>query len=253
VPAFARTRRRSNDSSTASDQFNDFRIGWVVFSLAVMSGLIGFLLWLLPVIFKKLADPKTHAFLPENTLPVLLIAGTGALLVGLAALVLVLAQLGLTGWRYPLGLPDGSIRAVIALLLIVLFFITAVFLYVDAGRGTSRQLFGVDAQRLAGIPTEQIQDLRASAHSPDKFDVVLISTRNSASTDIAKQLVTTVSTLVVAVAAFYFGSSAVQSAHAGGRREDGGREKTPRDGGGADSEQAATPSAATGASEPSPP
>lgn len=253
MPTFARTRRRSTEGSTASGQFHDFRIGWVVFSLAVMSGLIGFLLWLLPVIFKKLADPNTQAFLPENTLPVLLIAGTGALLVGLAALVLVLAQLGLTGWRHPLGLPDGSIRAVIALLLIVLFFITAVFLYVDAGRGTSRQLLGIDAQRLAAIPTEQIQDLRTSANASDKYDVVLVGMRSGASTDIAKQLVTTVSTLVVAVAAFYFGSSSVQSAHAGGRREDGGQERAPRDGGDADTEQAAKPHVATPTPGPSPP
>jgi hypothetical protein len=85
-----------------------------------------------------------------------------------------------------LGLPEGSIRALIALGLILLFFILAVFLYADLLHGTP------------GNP----------------------GPHGSAGVDIAKQLATTISTLVVAIASFYFGSSAVSQAAAVVRKRD---------------------------------
>jgi len=71
-----------------------------------------------------------------------------------------------------LGLPRGSIRAFIAIALILIFAIMSIYLYtaMSTGKGTP------------------------------------------ASADLAKQLVTTVSTLVVAISAFYFGSNSVQTA-----------------------------------------
>ena len=155
-----------------------------------------------------------NSFLPENNLPIMLITGTVALLLTVAALVIIFARLDLTRWENPLGLPDGSVRAVIALLLILLFFITAVFLYADVGRnGADRVLTGISQVRFDAIPTEQIQDSRQRAvGTTTVYDVTLTSPKNQDSRDIAKQLVTTVSTLVVAIAAFYFGSNSVQGA-----------------------------------------
>jgi hypothetical protein len=109
-------------------------------------------------------------------LPLLLIAGIVIFLGALAALVVVFVRSGLSNRNYALGLPDGSIRAIIALSLILLFAILAVFLYIGQGG------FGTTIQ-----PT-------------------------AAQTDIAKQLVTTLSTLVVAIASFYFGSTTVREA-----------------------------------------
>jgi hypothetical protein len=109
-------------------------------------------------------------------------------------------------------LPEGSVRAVIALLLILLFFISAIFLYADVGRReTDRVLKGIDAARLASIPTDSIRSLESVGSGESKtFNVVLLGAdKNQESRDLAKQLVTTVSTLVVAVAAFYFGTSSV--------------------------------------------
>jgi hypothetical protein len=74
-------------------------------------------------------------YLPENSLPVLLVSGAVALLLSLALLVVIMRHQELTDPRFALGLPDGSIRAVIALLLILLFFITSVFLYSNGRRG----------------------------------------------------------------------------------------------------------------------
>jgi hypothetical protein len=109
-------------------------------------------------------------------LPLLLIAGVVIFLNALAALVVIFVRNGLSNRNYALGLPDGSIRAIIALSLILLFAIMAVFLYIGQGG------FGTTIQ-----PT-------------------------AAQTDIAKQLVTTLSTLVVAIASFYFGSTTVREA-----------------------------------------
>jgi amino acid transporter len=109
-------------------------------------------------------------------LPLLLIAGVVIFLGALAALVLLFVRNGLSNRNYALGLPDGSIRAIIALSLILLVAILAVFLYIGQGG------LGTDAQ-----PTV-------------------------AQTDLAKQLVTTMSTLVVAIASFYFGSTTVREA-----------------------------------------
>lgn len=109
-------------------------------------------------------------------LPLLLITGIVVFLGALASLVVIFRRQGLANRDYALGLPDGSIRAIIALSLILLFAILAVFLYIGQGG------FGTDTQ-----PTD-------------------------AQTDMAKQLVTTLSTLVVAIASFYFGSTTVREA-----------------------------------------
>jgi hypothetical protein len=110
-------------------------------------------------------------------LPLLLITGIVVFLGALASLVVIFRRQGLANRDFPLGLPDGSIRAIIALSLILLFAIVAIFLYIGQGG------FGTDNQ-----PTD-------------------------AQTDMAKQLVTTLSTLVVAIASFYFGSTTVEKAH----------------------------------------
>lgn len=130
---------------------------------------------------------RTGSERPEEALPTLLIAGVVALLVALAGLIVLLTAAGLEDRRAALGMPEGSIRAVIALMLILLFSIMAIFLYASI-RFTAPDAFAA-------------ADDSASAASALK-----------ASEDIARQLLTTVGTLVVAIAAFYFGSNSVSSA-----------------------------------------
>ena len=104
-------------------------------------------------------------------IPLLLIAGILILVDAVAVLVVIFMRHGLANRDYALALPDGSIRAIIALALIVLFAVLAVYLYVGSADQTAKA-------------------------------------------DLAKQLVTTLSTLIVALASFYFGSSTTASAHA---------------------------------------
>lgn len=113
---------------------------------------------------------------PEVQLPIVLIATVLAVTGGLSFLVVVLAFLGLTTPKAALGMPEGSIRAVIAISLLFLFMILAVFLYANLAGTTSS-----DAAKAASV-------------------------------DVAKQLVTTVATLAVSVAGFYFGTSSVAAA-----------------------------------------
>jgi hypothetical protein len=113
---------------------------------------------------------------------ILLAAGVIGLLLALAVVAVFFQALAITDKNEALGLPRGSVRAVIALALILVFAIMSVYVY-------------------------SVEDLANKA-------------------DIAKQLVTTLSTLVVAVAAFYFGSKSVEAAAAAVGPAAGGRALT---------------------------
>ena len=66
---------------------------------------------------------------PPFTLPVILLVGMVGLLGVLAMTVAVLARFRLVNRDHPLGLPQGSIQAVIALSLILIFAIVGVYLH----------------------------------------------------------------------------------------------------------------------------
>ncbi len=63
------------------------------------------------------------------TLPLVAIGGVVVLVLLLTAVATLFSILELTDGKQALGLPEGSIRAVIALSLIVLFAILSIFLY----------------------------------------------------------------------------------------------------------------------------
>ena len=125
-----------------------------------------------------------------------------------------------------LGMPEGSIRAFMALVLIMLFFLMAVFLYLDVARtGTDRRLTGVTQQSYDQMAAggQVITAYAYAVPNPDnpeetveRWDVVLRAARESSEVaeDIARQLVTVLGTLIVAIAAFYFGANSVQAARA---------------------------------------
>jgi hypothetical protein len=91
-------------------------------------------------------------------LPVLLLVGTATLMLVLGALVVVYKRLKLANKDEALGLPTGSIRAVLALELILLFFISGIFFAtsLNTGNGT-RELHDVTATQLLQFPQEQIK------------------------------------------------------------------------------------------------
>lgn len=143
--------------------------------------------------------------------PMILVAGVVCLLATLALLAGLFKALGISNENFALGMPDGSIRAVIALMLILLFGMMSIFLYVDSATVDTRQLLGVSQQRVDEIPAGELVSIRP-ARDPGSFDVTRRVLKSAQSADIAKQLITTISTLVVAIAAFYFGSQTTGAA-----------------------------------------
>ena len=145
---------------------------------------------------------------------ILLVAGLVALTLLLYLGTVIHRTVGVGTSKGALGMPDGSIRALIALSLVLMFAIIGVtVLY--AGMGSQEELVS------NGITTAQINDLEnvqiisisvvdpAASPGTERYNVTVLPEISQAGHDFGLQLLTTVSTLVVAVAGFYFGSRAV--------------------------------------------
>lgn len=155
-------------------------------------------------------DDGTSWKRPEVILSVLLVLGVVVLLISLAFTTVIFKSLELSDRKQSLGLPEGSVRAVIALSLILIFMMSAAFLYmeVDQQEYTSK---GITKEMLDSMPQDEIVSIRfVGTHNNESlYDVTRMVKKDTASTDLAKQIITTMSTLVVAVAAFYFGTRSV--------------------------------------------
>jgi hypothetical protein len=90
---------------------------------------------------------------PEVQLPIVLIATVLAVVGGLSFLVIVLAYLGLTTPDAALGMPEGSIRAVIAISLLFLFMILSVFLYVNLAKAGNSSAPDIAKQLITTVAT----------------------------------------------------------------------------------------------------
>jgi hypothetical protein len=125
-------------------------------------------------------------------LPIVLVFGVIDLVVVLTLSAGILDHFGLSCKEEALGLPAGSVRALIALSLIVIFAIMAVFM--------GGQLHSVPVTYGNGT------------YVTDVNGTVQFSQPTQWQRDFSLQTLTTVSTLVVAVAGFYFGSKAAENA-----------------------------------------
>jgi len=169
------------------------------------------------VLLLKQIDEKQ----PTAALALVLVSAAVVLILVVASLTVILKRLRLDNGKEAMGLPAGSVRAVIALLLIMLFFISAMFLF-DATQHRTvddpadlRTVQGLTATQYSGLPLDQVQSSTERLVDGEvRYDVVLYPppVATPTSDDLAKQLVTTVATLVTAVAAFYFGSNTVLAA-----------------------------------------
>lgn len=153
---------------------------------------------------------------PQATV-ILLVAGFVAVTLLLYLGSVAFKWLGLEDRKEALGLPEGSIRALIAMTLILMFAIIGVAVF-QSGQTTERFTS-------TGVPEDQLDQFESSdvlsvvrqpgaGADDDTFDVTVRPRMPEASHDFGLQLLTTVSTLVVAVAGFYFGSRAVTAAAA---------------------------------------
>lgn len=146
---------------------------------------------------------------PEVLLPLIVIAGVVALLATLAVSAALYGLFDIADKGQALGLPAGSVQAVIALSLILIFAVVA--LYASSSSGTEElPSSGLTQAEFDAIPPGQVvSTTRVDKEGTVTYDVVR-SIEDPGMKDINTQLLTTVSTLVVAVSGFYFGSKSVQ-------------------------------------------
>jgi hypothetical protein len=150
---------------------------------------------------------------------VLLVAGfvTVGLLLYLGTLVLRALDMGAPAEA--LGMPEGSIRALIAMSLILIFAIIGIQVFNAGSAGTELVSTGltqaqIDALRADGaiVISQTLQTPIPEPPAAALYDVTTRTVMTQEAHDFGLQLMTTVSTLVVAVAGFYFGSRAVSQA-----------------------------------------
>lgn len=185
---------------------------------------------------------------PAIMLPVLVIAGVIILLVALTLAAVSFSTFGLANASEALALPPGSVRAVIALSLVVIFAILTVFLYVNlsaANEGTlAVGLKQDDANKLVSqltadqktrvdirksteaTPAPSASPLPAGTNGSGAWDVFYRRDPTSASQDFAKQLLIMLGVLLSSVTGFYFGAKTAQAGINATARE-GGSSKTP--------------------------
>lgn len=154
---------------------------------------------------------------PMIGLPIMAIFGIMILFGALALVSTVFARLGLDNRLEALALPEGSIRAAIALALVVLFAIIAIMLYQsvadpyvipDLSDADKELLLHDQHNRVIAVQAHCAKPAAAVATPcPDlRFQVHLQRPRDPDTTDLAKQLLVMVGTLMTSVTSFYFGS-----------------------------------------------
>jgi len=149
---------------------------------------------------------------PELKLPLVVVLGVVVLLIAIGLLVFSFSHLKLASREQALALPDGSVRAIIALMLLVLFTIVGIFLYNSVATRALQSAENVTAAQVTDMRRQVAVVFTVPAGGEGPF-TVYFRVPNPAGEDIAKQLITLLGTLVTAVASFYFGSAAVSSAH----------------------------------------
>jgi hypothetical protein len=191
--------------------------------------------------FRELEDLSVDVV--GASLPLIAIGGVMLLVLLLTVVAMIFSILGLANKDQAMGLPEGSIRAVIALSLIVLFAILSVFLSKSISEGkvnivaqlsdTDRQQFIRDHANLSDIQSKISTDknkheiiakgadgkpLKNEDGTPQYlYDVTYGSTTNAASQDFAKQLLVLLGTLMTAITSFYLGAGTVTSAVTAGQ------------------------------------
>lgn len=167
-------------------------------------------------------------------LPLLAIFGIMILFGSLALVAMLFKNLKLTDKRQPLALPEGSIRAAIALSLIVLFAIISIMLF-HTSPGSQFQVSGLNEMQrnelllkapdrviavatvacAASAPSAPASGASAAATAAPEaaacFSVTLLSPMPAPMVDVAKQLLILVGTLMTSVTSYYFATRSLNT------------------------------------------
>ena len=196
-------------------------IWWVVVTVVAAAALIGLL------IKGSFFGSQSNVALELSTI---VLVSLVLVVLLMAFLVIVYSTQDLADRTQALGLPEGSIRALIAFSLVVVFVCLTAFLYTTMhGADAGRQLNGITQAQLAedkakfdvvyqpakkpdGSPAFE-QTKTTDGKSTDDttkplYDATYFVRPSKDADDLAKQIFTTLATIFVSVISFYFGSSA---------------------------------------------
>lgn len=189
-------------------------------------------------------------------LPLIVVLGVTVLLIVIGLVAFSFKAIKLANPKEALGLPSGSVRAIIALMLLVVFSIMSIFLFNSLSAPPLRTLEHVTQSGLNDMSARVMIIQKKAEPAPagavgsaaEAVYTVTFQEANGPAGDLAKQLIVMLGTLVTAVASFYFGASNVASAQkalAGVRAEADNRGGNGGDGkGGGDSPGGAEASSA---------
>jgi hypothetical protein len=151
---------------------------------------------------------------PELKMGILVVVAIATLMTVLFILAAGFSSMSLTDPKQALGLPEGSIRAMIALVLIMVFIIFGIYLFRNIGVSNPTYLGWVTSSSDVKIPTDKAVLFQPVGNGNDGkgYNVYVLEAMSDEAKRLAQQLITTVGTLVVAIASFYFGSTLTTSA-----------------------------------------
>lgn len=143
-------------------------------------------------------------------MPMLVIGAVVVLLILLSMTSLLFAASGLQDKSQALALPEGSIRALIAIMLVVLFAILSFFVFGRMADSNTKFVGIMDYDQITKFVATG-KEFHPQLRADGKFDVFMTTEIPAAAIDYAKQLLVLVGTLVTSIASFYFGAKTVAS------------------------------------------
>ncbi|MCX5801249.1 MAG: hypothetical protein NTX17_07685 [Candidatus Eisenbacteria bacterium] len=156
---------------------------------------------------------------PEVMMGIMVVVAIATLMTVLFILAAGFSSMRLADPKQALGLPEGSIRSMIALVLIMVFIIFGIFLFRKVSVSNMNYLGFVTDTADVRIPEDEPVLFTARYENNDKgestrtgYYVYVPEQISDEGKRLAQQLITTVGTLVVAIASFYFGSTLPSSA-----------------------------------------
>jgi hypothetical protein len=168
-----------------------------------------------------------HFPLGFGTVSVLLLVGIAAFIALMNILSVSSHLIGITNAAQPFGLPEGTVRAILTIAFIVLVGVLASYLLTNSsGRepfGDAFVMRGIAAKDADSIVQRLLPDSLASIErsTGDKVDIQVRPRRDyRLADDVAKQILTMLSTILAAMIGFYFGAQTPGLAPPTGRTSD---------------------------------
>lgn len=150
----------------------------------------------------------------EAMIGAIIILFVGVILTLMFIIAAGFSSLKLSDTTQAMGMPEGTIRALIAIFLIVVFVGIGIFIFrIIAIPPDTVTLPGLTKEQIAELARDNIiAEIQQNTQDPATYDVVIRSSISQEGLQLAQQLVSILGTLVVAVAGFYFGARAVAAA-----------------------------------------